>query len=497
MINKVKILSTIFCTILFLLFLIGCETTSQGISTIDKVEKNSKTDSTTAFSIGYKEGLDLAIRICRNIYDTVNLIDDGTVIKVYHEGNFWTQGTAGALITPKLVKSNESSDLSGIIFEINSYGEGYNYSMVPSFMSSMFFKELDNLAEKENLSKIEIPNYFISEAKGESESLLNILPTDLNDFKRYIDNKDFLQKAEGLWKTSDGRYTLGIIYDKHDILNKYKAYVIESEVNGWNPGDIKCKWTNLDESKISMGEWYKANKLKESSVFKLEGNLIVPVANNQLGNIALVKIYPDETSNDNQGSGTGFTIGPNGTIVTAYHVIESSEDIEVLIPGFGYVKAEIIATDPANDIAILKTNSKTPNYLNISAYKSVNISDKIYTLGYPIASVLGDKPKYSEGVVNSLTGLENAASLMQISIPIQPGNSGGPVMNENNEVVGMVVSTAGVQAFYSLTGTIPQNINWAVKSDYIRLMTKTDSITETEYTNIDDVIKCICYIKVN
>jgi S1-C subfamily serine protease len=89
-------------------------------------------------------------------------------------------------------------------------------------------------------------------------------------------------------------------------------------------------------------------------------------------------------------------------------------------------------------------------------------------MGYPVAEILGQGPKYTNGVVNSLSGVGGEASLLQISVPVQPGNSGGPLVNERGEVVGIVTSTAAVQTFLAVTDSLPQNVNWAVKAEYAR-----------------------------
>jgi len=91
-------------------------------------------------------------------------------------------------------------------------------------------------------------------------------------------------------------------------------------------------------------------------------------------------------------------------------------------------------------------------------------------MGYPVADVMGQEPKFTEGSVSALSGIGGEAALLQISVPIQPGNSGGPLVNERGEVVGVVTSTAAVRTFFAVTGTLPQNVNWAVKADYARLM---------------------------
>ena len=93
-----------------------------------------------------------------------------------------------------------------------------------------------------------------------------------------------------------------------------------------------------------------------------------------------------------------------------------------------------------------------------------NLGDQVFTVGYPTPSLLGSDPKYTNGTVSALPGIGNDASFLQISVPVQPGNSDGPLVNQNGEVIGVVVATADAPAFIRATDSIPQNINLVVKS---------------------------------
>ena len=75
-----------------------------------------------------------------------------------------------------------------------------------------------------------------------------------------------------------------------------------------------------------------------------------------------------------------------------------------------------------------------------------------------------------EGTISALSGLNNDDSWIQMSTPIQPGNSGGPLVDENGQVVGIVIATAAVERFFAVTGSLPQNINWAIKAEYARAL---------------------------
>jgi S1-C subfamily serine protease len=166
-------------------------------------------------------------------------------------------------------------------------------------------------------------------------------------------------------------------------------------------------------------------------------------------------------------TGTGFTISNQGFIATANHVVENAKEINVHF-GSTAMEATIFHSDPMNDIAILKVEKLTPKYLSIAPMRSAKTGDRVFTVGYPLSSILGQEIKYTEGVISSLSGLKGAASFFQITVPVQPGNSGGALVNEKGQVVGIISSSAAIMPFLKESGTLPQNINWAVKSDYIR-----------------------------
>jgi S1-C subfamily serine protease len=166
-------------------------------------------------------------------------------------------------------------------------------------------------------------------------------------------------------------------------------------------------------------------------------------------------------------TGTGFAITSNGFIVTAYHVVENATNIQVRFPSGRWVLAKPLKLSRTTDIAILKTDVTTSAHLYLADMTRVKQGQRVFTLGYPVPGVLGEQVKYTEGVISSLSGLQGEDSLMQITVPVQPGNSGGPLVNEAGEVVGIITSSAAITAFFRITGTLPQNVNWAVKGNYI------------------------------
>ncbi|HLG28632.1 MAG TPA: trypsin-like peptidase domain-containing protein [Candidatus Brocadiales bacterium] len=182
-----------------------------------------------------------------------------------------------------------------------------------------------------------------------------------------------------------------------------------------------------------------------------------------------------------QSSATGFAISEKGLIVTAYHVIKDAKVITVYLSKDSVVSAKVIHGDPVNDLALLQIENPTPIFLQIAPMRSVKMGDKVFTIGFPMSAVLGREAKYSDGVVSSPSGPKDASSFLQITVPIQPGSSGGPLVNERGEVVGIITSTAAILPFIKESGALPQNVNWAVKADYLRPLIELPKAEQKEF----------------
>lgn len=168
--------------------------------------------------------------------------------------------------------------------------------------------------------------------------------------------------------------------------------------------------------------------------------------------------------------GTGFAVSPNGLILTAYHVAESASDIKVHLSGRGVFEAQIERSSPSTDLLLLRIDAQVSTYLTPISTHSLSIGERVFTIGYPAINLLGEEPKFTEGSIAALSGPGGDAMLVQISVPIQPGNSGGPLVTERGELVGVVIASADVVKFLTSTGSLPQNVSWAIKADYVRAL---------------------------
>ena len=178
-----------------------------------------------------------------------------------------------------------------------------------------------------------------------------------------------------------------------------------------------------------------------------------------------------ELPSDPIGSGTGFFITTDGYLITAAHVVESASQIRVKAAQ-GTLPAKVIKVDVANDVAILKVQGdKKP--IPIAPSRRVKLGDSVFTLGFPNVELQGFNPKLTKGEISSLTGMQDDARFFQISVAIQPGNSGGPLVDMTGNVVGILVSKLDDVKALQVTGSMPQNVNYAIKSSYILALLET------------------------
>jgi hypothetical protein len=139
------------------------------------------------------------------------------------------------------------------------------------------------------------------------------------------------------------------------------------------------------------------------------------------------------------GFGTCFAVSPNGLLMTSFHVVDGASEIQVSFPDGRKGEAEIFRGSSDNDVVLLRTSIPTPAWLPLATASEIAIGTPAFTVGFPSPQVLGSAPKLTEGSVSSLVGVDES-TMLQISIPIQGGNSGGPVVDHSGHVLGIVES---------------------------------------------------------
>tara|TARA_B100000767_G_scaffold6498_1_gene6344 strand:- start:424 stop:2115 length:1692 start_codon:yes stop_codon:yes gene_type:complete len=171
-------------------------------------------------------------------------------------------------------------------------------------------------------------------------------------------------------------------------------------------------------------------------------------------------------------SGTGFYINPK-IIVTNNHVVESCE----YLTNSDGSKLKLVQADQANDLAILE-GPYAKDFLSISS-ASPALGEKIYVAGYPYSSLLKDF-NFTSGNVSSLMGLGQDVANFKITAPVQPGNSGGAILNEYGSVVGVVVARLNNKFMQETYDSTPQNINFGIKNTILKILLSDNDIENYE-----------------
>jgi S1-C subfamily serine protease/antitoxin component YwqK of YwqJK toxin-antitoxin module len=305
-------------------------------------------------------------------------------------------------------------------------------------------------------------------------------------------------------KSGKGNEGYGLIFGFKDwnnyyqfLISEYGSYIILGEFEGVN---IKiCQWTKSNAINIgNKRNLLKVMKFGDEFIFSINGEVVErpkskDLRGNNIGIIAggrgefvlenlIVKEFLTDkeleqkrpknistSANEWKGNGSGFFINEKGYIATNYHVVEEANAIQVEYFQKGVkniFSAKVIVTDKQNDLAIIQVDDPkfktlpTIPYVFSSTIKDVG--SEVFALGYPMAQVMGDEIKFTDGKISSKTGIEGDITVYQISVPIQPGNSGGPLFDNKGNLVGITSSGLNKEYFNS------ENVNYAIKTTYLK-----------------------------
>ncbi len=171
-----------------------------------------------------------------------------------------------------------------------------------------------------------------------------------------------------------------------------------------------------------------------------------------------------------ESNASGFVIGRDGEttfIVTNHHVVEDCDKVSVIYAGKSY-EASVRAKDANSDLALLETNIPAARPASFSRLSRARLGEAVTAAGYPLQGLLSKSLNVTGGNVSALAGLGDDAKHLQITAPLQPGNSGGPLLDASGNVVGVAASKLNAIAAAELTGDLPQNVNFAIKAALVR-----------------------------
>lgn len=249
------------------------------------------------------------------------------------------------------------------------------------------------------------------------------------------------------------------------------------------------------------------NKQTESAVITFDGATMKIIIGNDAHEDVYVRMsngIGENSQNTNiyseKWSGTGFAL-KNGYVLTNHHVIDEANTIDIYGVAGDFTrsyKAKVIGSDKVNDLALLKiSDSDFKGFGNIPysfKYKLSDVGEDIYVLGYPLTATMGEEIKLTNGIISAKTGFDGDVSQYQISAPVQPGNSGGPLLDYDGNVIGVICAKhRGAE-----------NVTYAIKTSQVRnliesvsdlsIMNTTNQITGKALKNQVKLVNKFVYI---
>lgn len=337
------------------------------------------------------------------------------------------------------------------------------------------------IAVRKALSGIRILKYNFNPALTPEKTFPSVEKTSETEetIRTYLlSNK--LDPIEGIYKSYQNEE---LSYYKFGILqqgDKIKAIIIESDYNQWKQGEVKAIFEQSSMKGFYSVKWFMGNKqpIETYGIMDNEALLSIEFKDPNTGEKRqdkFIKMFPQSSDNitfkkdNSKSSGSGFFITPDGIIATNAHVIEGASEIEIIVSndvGNFTFKSKILLSDSNNDVALLKIDDKEFKGLTNIPYgivENADVGSKVFTIGYPLNDIMGSNYKVTDGIISSRSGIADDIRYYQISVPLQPGNSGGPLFNKEGNVIGLTSSQLNSQA----VGTQIENVNYAIKSSYL------------------------------
>jgi serine protease Do len=175
-------------------------------------------------------------------------------------------------------------------------------------------------------------------------------------------------------------------------------------------------------------------------------------------------------------SGTGFYINNDGQLITAAHVIDECIIIDVQHKGVKQ-QANTVVSSRVLDLAVLQVE-QPPQAVSslLSSSETSALGAPLFTTGYPLSTILAEFPSMTMGNLSSMGGLRGAQGHFQFSAPIQPGNSGGPIVDYKGNVLGVVTSSLNQAMMLQKTGTTTQNVNFGISHKIVSRFLTSNNI---------------------
>ncbi|MCX7178702.1 MAG: trypsin-like peptidase domain-containing protein [Proteobacteria bacterium] len=171
-----------------------------------------------------------------------------------------------------------------------------------------------------------------------------------------------------------------------------------------------------------------------------------------------------EAKRNSPSSGSGMRLN-SGDVLTNYHVVDGCKAISTVDSVNKKSSATVIAADQSSDLAVVRTQPSDGDVAVFRSETTLQVGEAVTVVGFPLAGLLASGANVTFGNISALAGLRDDKTKLQISAPVQPGNSGGPLLDRSGLVIGVVVQKLDAVKVAKLIGDIPQNINFAINGE--------------------------------
>lgn len=178
-------------------------------------------------------------------------------------------------------------------------------------------------------------------------------------------------------------------------------------------------------------------------------------------------------------SGSGVVVGANGAVVTNYHVVRGCVTLRARVGGGPPRAVRLAGVDSGADLALLRLPGASPPPVRLRGGTAVRPGEPVVAVGYPLTGILADEVNVTTGAVSALAGPGGNRAVLQMTAPVQPGNSGGPLLDASGHLVGVVVAKLDAVRVAAATGDIPQNVNFAVKAPVVQAFLASHGVRVT------------------
>jgi len=176
-----------------------------------------------------------------------------------------------------------------------------------------------------------------------------------------------------------------------------------------------------------------------------------------------------------RATGTGFYVARDGSLITNNHVIAACSEMRIS-DGANGIPAKVIAVDPERDLALLQA-PKPVDAVAVFRSDKNRLGENVVVVGFPLSGLLSSEPIVTAGIVSALAGMRDNQRELQISAPVQPGNSGGPLFDGSGRIAGVVVATLDTVQLARAIGVVPENVNFAIKAEEARQFLAAHGVT--------------------